>query len=232
MAQDTTGDSNSDDTTGPPSDRVRLRRGAEHGHYARHDVLAVLDAGVIAHVGVTTPDGPVVIPMAYGHDGERLYLHGSVANAAMRHGAEQDICVTVSVVDGLIFGRSAFHNSMQYRAVMVRGRAERVRDEAEHLRALALVSDHVTPNWDSARPSTPTELKQTMVLAIPLTEASAKIREGGPMDEPEDLETSYWAGSVPITTTFGEPVPSPDLPAEVTPRPDIDALAGRPVHDR
>lgn len=233
MAEDTgadTGDAAA--ASPPPSERMRLRRGAHLGQYARDDVLAVLDAGVIAHVGVTTPEGPVVIPMAYGHDGERLFVHGSVANAALRHGEGQDICVTVTVVDGLIFGRSAFHNSMQYRAVIVRGRAERIRDEADHERALALVSDHVTPNWDTARPSTPAELRQTMVLTVPLTEASAKVREGGPIDEPDDVDGPYWGGTMPITSTFGDPIPSPDLPADVTPRPDITALAGRPVHDR
>lgn len=211
---------------------MRLRRGAHLGRYGRDEVLAVLDAGIIAHVGVATPEGPVVVPMAYGHDGERLYVHGSVANAALRHGDGQDICVTVTVVDGLIFGRSAFHNSMQYRAVMVRGRAERVRDDAEHEQALALVSDHVAANWDTARPPTPAEIRQTMVLAVPLTEAAVKIREGGPIDEPEDIDGPVWGGSVPITSTFGDPVPAPDLPAGVATRPDIAALAGRPVHPR
>ena len=192
----------------------------------------MLDAGLIAHVGVTTPEGPVVIPMAYAHDGERLFLHGAVANAALREGDGQDVCVTVTVVDGLIVARSAFHNSMQYRAVMVRGRAERVTDETEHERALALITDHVVDNWDTARPATAAEVRRTMVLAVPLTEASAKIRVGGPIDEPEDLDGPYWAGSIPIVTTFGEPVPSPDLPPGVTIRPEIQALARRNVHAR
>ena len=217
-------------TTTAPSDRVRLRRGAHLGRYGRDDVLAVLDAGVIAHVGVTTPEGPVVIPMAYAHDGERLYLHGAVANAALREGDGHDVCVTVTVVDGLIVARAAFHNSMQYRAVMVRGRAERVSDDAEHEQALALITDHVVANWDTARPATAAEIRRTMVLAVPLTEASAKIRRGGPIDDPEDLDGPYWAGSIPITTTFGEPVPSPDLPPGVTPRPALGAVAGRAVH--
>jgi nitroimidazol reductase NimA-like FMN-containing flavoprotein (pyridoxamine 5'-phosphate oxidase superfamily) len=209
---------------------MRLRRGAHLGRYERNEVTAVLDAGVIAHVGVTTPDGPVVIPMAYAHDGERIYLHGAVANAALRAGAGQDVCVTVTVVDGLIVARAAFHNSMQYRSVMVRGRAERVTDPAEHERVLAMITDHVVDNWDTARPVTAAEIRSTMVLTLPLTEASAKIRAGGPNDDPEDLDGPYWAGSIPIVTTFGEPVNSPDLPPSVEVRPAIAALAGRDVH--
>lgn len=211
---------------------MRLRRGAHLGRYDRSEVIEVLDAGVIAHVGVGTPDGPVVIPMAYGHDGEHLYLHGAVANAALKAADGQDVCVTVTVVDGLIFARAAFHNSMRYRSVVIRGRASRLHDPADHERALAIVSDHVAPNWDSARPPTATELRKTMSMVVPLTEAAAKIRDGGPNDEPDDIDGPYWAGTVPIITTFGDAIPSPDLPTGVAPRPEIDALTGRPVHPR
>jgi nitroimidazol reductase NimA-like FMN-containing flavoprotein (pyridoxamine 5'-phosphate oxidase superfamily) len=214
----------------PASDRVQLRRGAHLGRYRADDVRAILDAGVIAHVGVTTPTGPVVIPMAYGYDDRDLYLHGSVANAALRAADGQDVCVTVTVVDGLIFGRSAFHNSMQYRSVVVRGRATRVLDEAAHRRGLQLVTDHVTPNWETARPPTTSEVRKTMIVTVPLTEASAKVRTGGPADEPEDLAGPHWGGSVPIHTTFGAPVPSPDLPDGVAVPDRIAALRGRPVH--
>ncbi len=231
MAEDTTTtDQSLPAEAAPASDRVLLRRGAHLGRYAAADVAAVLDAGVIAHVGVSTPAGPVVIPMAYGRDDERIYLHGSVANAALRAADGQDVCVTVTVVDGLIFGRSAFHNSMQYRSVIIRGQAERVRDSAAHVRALQLVSDHVTANWDTARPATDAEVRQTMVISVPLDEASAKVREGGPIDEPGDVDGPFWGGAVPISTTFGQPVGSPDLPAGVAPRAAIEGLAGRPVH--
>lgn len=216
----------------PPSDRVRLRRGAHLGQYGRADVHAVLDAGLLAHVGVMTDGGPLVIPMAYGRDDDHIYIHGSVANAALRAADGRDVCVTVSVVDGLIFGRSAFHNSMQYRAVMIRGRAERLRDPAEHERALQLVSDHAAANWNTARPPTESEIRKTMAVAVPLTEASVKVRDGGPIDEPEDIDGPVWGGSVPITTTFASPVPSPDLPPGTPSRPEIDAIAGRPAHDR
>lgn len=219
----------SEPTVPPASERVRLRRGAHLGRYATEDVTAVLDAGIIAHVGVDTPDGPIVIPMAYGRDQERLYLHGAVANAALRAAEGQDICATVTVVDGLIFGRATFHNSMQYRSVVIRGRAERLRDD-EHVRGLQLVSDHVAQNWDGARPVTDAEIRKTMVISVALAEASAKVRTGGPNDEPQDLDGPFWGGHVPITTTFGEPVPSPDLPPGIPTPPGISALAGRAVH--
>lgn len=215
--------------TPPATERVRLRRGATLGHYDRDAVTAVLDAGLVAHVGVSTPDGPVVIPMAYGRDDARIYLHGATGNAALRAAAGQEVCVTVTVVDGLIFGRSAFHNSMQYRAVVIRGTAERLHGD-DHERALRLVTDHVVANWDSARPATDGEIRQTMTIAVALTESSAKIRRGGPNDEPDDLDGPFWGGHVPVITTFGPPVDSPDLPAQVRRRPSIDALAGRTVH--
>lgn len=220
-----------DTTTAPPaSDRVRLRRGADNGRYAPDDVRAVLDAGVIAHVGVATPSGPVVIPMAFGRDEDSIYLHGAVANAALRAADGADVCVTMTVVDGLIIARSPFHNSMQYRSVVIRGAARRIRDEAEHRRALQLISDHVVANWETARPPSDAEVRATMVIAVPLTEASAKVREGGPRDEPDDLPGPHWGGTVPITTTFEPPVPSPDLGPGIDPPPAVAALAGQSAH--
>ena len=121
-------------TAEPASDRVRLRRGAIRAEYDRDAILAVLDAGLIAHVGVTTDEGPIVLPMAYGRDDEWLYVHGSVANAALRAAAGHDICITVTIVDGMVVGRCPFHNSMNYRGVVVRGVARKVDDPDEHLR--------------------------------------------------------------------------------------------------
>jgi len=220
----------SEDEPGPPSDRMRLRRGADRAAYATDDVLAVLDAGIIAHVGVVTPNGPVVIPMAYGRDEEHLYLHGAVGNAALRAAVDHDICVTVTIVDGLIFARTPFHNSMRYRSVVVRGVARRIREEAEHIRALRIVTDHVAPNWGTSRPPSPGDVRATMAVAIPLTEASAKLRPGGPADEPEDLVGPHWGGTVPIATVYGPPEPSPDLVAGIEPPPAIALLTGQPVH--
>ena len=222
-------------STEPASGRVRLRRGSGRGHYDLATVHAVLDAGLVAHLGVTTVDGPLVIPMAYGRDDEQVYVHGALANAAIAAAAGSEVCLTVTIVDGLIFGRSAFHNSMQYRSVVVRGIARAVDDPAEQRRALQLISDHVAASWDTARPATDSEVRRTAVIAIPLTESSAKIRDGGPADEPEDLDGPVWAGHIPIESRYGEPVDSADLVpgrASLADRAQIAALAGRPVGAR
>jgi nitroimidazol reductase NimA-like FMN-containing flavoprotein (pyridoxamine 5'-phosphate oxidase superfamily) len=216
-------------TAEPASDRVRLRRGANRAEYDRDGILAVLDAGMIAHVGVVTADGPIVLPMAYGRDDEWLYVHGPVANAALRAAVGTDICITVTIVDGMVVGRCPFHNSMNYRGAVVRGVARKVSDPAEHLHALRLVSDHVMPTWDTAREPNATEIRQTLVVAVPLVEMSAKIRTGDPIDEPEDVAGPHWAGHVPLHTTWQAAVDSHDLPGGI-PVPDgIAALAGRPA---
>jgi nitroimidazol reductase NimA-like FMN-containing flavoprotein (pyridoxamine 5'-phosphate oxidase superfamily) len=214
-------------TPGPASERVRVRRGAIRAEYDRDEVFAVLDAGLIAHVGVVTPDGPIVLPMAYARTADELYLHGSVANAMLRAAVGADVCVTVTIVDGLVLGRSAFHNSMNYRGVVVRGVARKVDDPDEHVRALRMISDHVVANWDTARDPTVTEIRKTMVIAVPLVEVSAKVRAGDPIDEPEDVAGPHWAGHVPIESHFRTPVASADLPAGVATPPAVAALAGR-----
>ena len=216
-------------TPGPASERVRLRRGAIRAEYDREAVFAVLDAGLIAHVGVVTPEGPIVLPMAYARTADELYLHGSVANAMLRAAVGADVCVTVTIVDGLVIGRSAFHNSMNYRGVVVRGLARRVEDPDEHVRALRLISDHVVANWDTAREATAGEIRKTMVIAVELVEVSAKIRAGDPIDEAEDLDGPHWAGHIPIEAHFTAPVGSADLPTGVAVPPAIAALAGRPL---
>jgi nitroimidazol reductase NimA-like FMN-containing flavoprotein (pyridoxamine 5'-phosphate oxidase superfamily) len=210
----------------PASDRVRLRRGAHNGRYDRDTIFAILDAALIAHVGVMTDDGPIVIPMAFGRTDEWIYVHGSVANAALRAAVDQDICITVTLVDGLIFGRTPFHNSMQYRGVVIRGKGRKVLDAEEHLLALRLVSDHVVENWDTGRPPSDVEVRKTMVIAVALDEMSAKVRAGGPVDEPEDVDGPHWGGSLPIVSTWDEPLPSPDLPPGVPTPSSIAAKAG------
>jgi nitroimidazol reductase NimA-like FMN-containing flavoprotein (pyridoxamine 5'-phosphate oxidase superfamily) len=216
-------------TAEPASDRVRLRRGANRAEYDRDAILAVLDAGMVAHVGVVTDDGPIVLPMAYGRDDGWLYVHGSIANAALRAAVDADICITVTILDGMVVGRCPFHNSMNYRGVVVRGRARLVDDPTEHRAALRLVSDHVMPTWDSAREPTATEIRKTMVVAVPLVEMSAKIRTGDPIDEPEDVDGAHWAGHVPLRTTWEAPVDAADLPDDVSIPAAIAALAGQPV---
>lgn len=201
--------------TAAPSDRVRLRRTATRGRYDRRAVHAVLDAGLIAHVGVGTPEGPVVLPMAYGRDDETLFLHGASANALLGAGADAELCATVTLVDGLVLARTPFHNSMNFRCVVVRGRGRRVTDPTEHHEALVRITDHVVPTWDLGRPPSASELRRTLVLALPLAEASVKIRQGDPVDEPEDLSGPHWAGTVAVGTTFGEPAPAADLTAGI-----------------
>jgi uncharacterized protein len=216
-------------TAEPASDRVRLRRGANRAEYDRDAILAVLDAGLIAHVGVTTDEGPIVLPMAYGRDDDWLYVHGSIANAALRAAAGHDICITITIVDGMVVGRCPFHNSMNYRGVVVRGLARKVDDPDEHLRALRLVSDHVMPTWDTGREPTATEIRKTMVIAVPLVEMSAKIRVGDPIDEPEDVDGPHWAGHVPLRMTWEAPVDAADLPDGVSVPAPIAVLADQPA---
>ncbi len=216
-------------TPEPASSRVRLRRGAERAEYDRAEILRVLDAGLIAHVGVVTADGPIVLPMAYGRTDEWLYVHGSVANAALRAAVGRDICVTVTIVDGIVVGRCPFHNSMNYRGVVVRGVAREVDDPAEHLAALRLVSDHIVPTWETARQPSAEEIRKTRVVAVALVEMSAKIRRGDPIDEPADLDGPHWAGHVPIRSQWETPVPSGDLREGVAVPAGVAALDGRPV---
>ena len=199
-----------DDDT-PATPRVEVKRGANRAVYDPADIKAVLAAGMIAHVGINTERGPIVLPMAYGVSGEQLLIHGSVANAMMRAGRDLDVCVTVTIVDGLVVARSPFHNSMNYRSVVVRGAASAVVDADDKIAALKVINDHLAPIWDTARPPNDAELKQTLVLALPLTEASAKIRDGDPIDDDDDLDGPYWSGVVPLTSSWGQPIPAADL---------------------
>ena len=185
--------------TTAPSQRTTVRRGANRAVYETDEIRAILDAGMIAHVGVQTPDGPLVLPMAYGRDDDNIYVHGAVANHLLGSGDGTDVCVTVTLVDGLVIARGVFHNSMNYRSVVIRGRASRVDGDEERLRVLQLITDHVVDQWDTSRAPSETELRRTLVLSIPLNEASAKVRTGDPVDEPDDLDGPWWSGSVPVT---------------------------------
>ena len=217
---------------GPASERMRVRRGAPRARYDRADVLEILDAGLIAHVGVTTPDGPLVLPMVYGRDEDRLYLHGAAANHLLGTGEGEEICVTVTHLDGLVMARTPFHNSMNYRSVVVRGLATRIDDEERKRYALKRVTDHVVANWDTSRPPSEIDLRRTLVLELPLAEASAKVRTGDPIDEPDDVAGPWWAGVVPVTTRFEPPVVSADQTGDAGPPPSISDLAGRTPDER
>lgn len=194
-----------------PSNRTRVRRGADRARYDQGEVHSILDAGLIAHVGVTTPDGPLVLPMAFGVDSDRLYLHGAAANHLLGSGDGHEVCVTVTHIDGLVMARTPFHNSMNYRSVVVRGRATKVEEVEAKIRALKVITDHVVENWDLGRQPSEIDVRKTLVLELPLTEASAKVRRGDPVDEPEDLGGPWWAGIVPISTRFEAPEAAVDL---------------------
>lgn len=189
-----------------PSKRVQVKRAAERGHYDRTTIDAILDEALICHVGIVAAEGhPVVIPVIHARDGDTLYMHGSPASRllrTMKPGAE--ICLTATLLDGIVVARSAFHHSMNYRSVVVVGTARIVDDPAEKLAALELVTDHVIPGrWADCRPVTEKEIKGTLVAALSLDEASAKIRTGGPVDDEEDYELPIWAGVIPLELTPG-----------------------------
>jgi nitroimidazol reductase NimA-like FMN-containing flavoprotein (pyridoxamine 5'-phosphate oxidase superfamily) len=197
----------------PPSARTTVRRRADRGRYDRASAHAILDEGLVAHVGLATDDGPVVIPMLYGRDGERLLLHGSPASRLLRGGAQgTEMCVTVTLVDGLVLARSAFHHSMNYRSLVVFGRAIPIADIAERRAAVDRLVEHIVPGRGAdVRPPSDKELRGTLVLALPLDECSVKVRTGRPLDDDEDMDLPVWAGVIPLTTVAGPPVTSDDL---------------------
>jgi nitroimidazol reductase NimA-like FMN-containing flavoprotein (pyridoxamine 5'-phosphate oxidase superfamily) len=210
--------------TFPQTDRTKLKRLPKRGHFDRETVYAILDEGFICHVGFVMDGQPFVIPTGYARAGDKLYLHGSQASRMLRSLAGGvDACVTVTIVDGLVLARSAFHHSMNYRSVLVFGRATLVDEPKEKYAALVALSEHIVPGrWADVREPNEQELKQTTVLCLPLEEASAKIRTGPPLDDEEDYALPMWAGVVPLKLTAGEPINDPRLPADI-PVPDYAA---------
>ncbi|MGI9603572.1 MAG: pyridoxamine 5'-phosphate oxidase family protein [Acidimicrobiales bacterium] len=203
-------------TSEPASERVRVRRVAERGDYDPGTVNAILDEALIAHVGVGTSRGPIVLPMLFGRTDATLYLHGAVGNDLLRQADGTEVCVTVTLLDGLVIARSAFHHSMNYRSVVVRGLARRITDDRELDLAFRLMTDRVgAGRYDDCRVPDAAEIKKTAVMAVPLSEASAKIRSGDPIDDDADLDSGFWAGVVPLRTVRGAPQAAGDLPADV-----------------
>ena len=192
----------------PPSARATVRYKGR-GHYDRELVHAILDEAVLCHVGVVQEDGsPMVLPTLFARDGDTLYIHGSPASRMLRTAKKSvDMCVTVMLLDGFVMAKSAFHHSVNYRSVVVFGSAAEVTDDGEKARALELLVEHVHPGRSlESRPPNETELKATIVLRLPLDEASAKVREGGPIDDEEDIDLPYWTGVIPVRSVRGEPV--------------------------
>ncbi len=193
--------------------RTRVRRRPDRGRYDRETMHAILDEGLVCHVAFVADGQPFAIPTAYAREGETLYLHGSPASRMLRHvGGGIPVCVSVTLVDGLVLARSAFHHSMNYRSVIVLGRARAVADAEERLRAMRALVEHVAPGrWTDTRAPSAKELAQTCVLALPLVEASAKVRSGPPLDDEEDHALPFWAGVIPLRLAPGAALPDPLL---------------------
>ena len=209
---DTTDSSNP--TSPPPSDRVRLRRKRERGSHDRAVIDEILDEALIAHLGIVDEDGqPFVIPTLHARHDDLVYLHGSTASRALRALAVgTPVCLTVTLIDGLVLARSAMHHSANYRSVMLLGEATSVERPAEKLAAFEAIVEHIVPGrWRDVRPPTDNELKATAVLAIPIDEVSAKIRVGQPMDDEQDYSLPAWAGLIPLVTQALAPQPDPGL---------------------
>jgi len=192
----------------PPSTRATVRYKGR-GHYDRELIDSILDEAILCHVGVVQEDGtPMVLPTLFARDGDHLYVHGSPASRLLRAGKKGvELCVTVMLLDGFVMAKSAFHHSVNYRSVVAFGTADEVTDAEEKRRALELLVEHIHPGRSAeSRPPTDDELKKTLVLRLPLDEASAKVREGGPIDDEEDLDLPYWTGVIPVRSVRGEPV--------------------------
>jgi uncharacterized protein len=207
----------------PETPRTRATRSRDRVSYDRTTVHATLDEAVVCHVGFVVDGRPVVLPQLHARVGERLYLHGSTGARALRlaEGAGLDVCVTVTLVDGLVLARSAFHHSINYRSVVVLGDARVITDREEKHEALRMIVEHVTPGRaDDARGPSDQELAATEVVGLAIREASAKVRTGPPIDAAEDYPLPVWAGELPLALVPGEPIAdercSAPLPAYVS----------------
>ena len=210
------------------TDRTTLRRLPNRGVYDRASIHSILDEGLICHVGFVVDGQPYVIPTIHVRVGEKLFFHGSPASRMLR-ALEQgvEVCVTVTLLDGLVLARSAFHHSMNYRSVVVFGTAMPVASSEEKLRALRALSDHlVKGRWQEVRTPSASELKGTLVLSLPIDEASAKVRTGPPVDDEDDYGLLVWAGVLPLKIMAAEPVADPRLPQDIAPPPYITRYPG------
>ncbi len=215
----------------PVTERTRHRRLREQGSTDRRDLADILAAGVICHLGVVIDGYPMVVPTVYGLAGDMLYLHGSVASRSLVSAPQATICVTVTHVDGLVLARSVFEHAVNYRSAMIYGTPRLVADREEKLAGLRSLSEHIVPGqWDYARRPNKKELAKTTLLALPLDEASVKIRTGPPDDgDSPDAALPVWAGVLPLTASWQTPDPDPVLPTGIPLPPHIAALARRPV---
>lgn len=202
-----------------PTAKTTLKRLPKRGVFDREAVYKILDEGFICHVGFVADGQPFVIPTGYARVDDTLYIHGSAASRMLRALAQGiDVCVTVTLIDGLVLARSAFHHSVNYRSVVMLGQARVVESEAEKITALEAFTEQVVRGrWAEIRWPNEQELKATSVLALPLEEVSAKVRTGPPLDDEEDMNWPVWAGVVPLGLTAAAPITAPDLRVEVAP---------------
>jgi uncharacterized protein len=218
------------DPAGPPSPRTRVRREPHRGVYDRTAIDAVLDASLICHLAFVDADQPFAVPTLHARVGDVVYVHGSAAGRALRTlGAGAPACLTVTVVDGLVLARSAFEHSVNYRSVLLLGSLRAIDDPVEKSAALEAFTERLLPGrWAEVRRPSRKELAATSILAMPVDEASAKIRSGPPEDgDGPDGGLPIWAGTVPLETTWGEPVPDPSLRPGISLAPSVQALVGR-----
>ena len=201
-----------------PSLRTRVVRESERGVYDREAVYRILDEGFICHVGFVVDGQPFVIPTSYGRSGDNLYIHGSAASRMLRSLDKGiPVCITVTLLDGLVLARSIFNHSMNYRSVVVLGTATLVQDPAEKIEALHLLAEHILPGrWAESRQPNEKELKATSALRVPITEFSAKVRQGPPIDDEDDYSFRTWAGVIPLETVAREPIPDARCTPEIS----------------
>src|SRR3954464_14425282 len=199
-----------------PTARTRVVREADRAVYDREAVYRILDEGFLCHVGFVVDGQPFVIPTSYGRKDANLYIHGSAASRMLRQTQKEGVpvCITVTLLDGLVLARSVFNHSMNYRSVVVLGKATLVDDPSEKLAALRVLSEHILPGrWDDSRQPSERELKATSVLRLPIEEYSAKVRTGPPIDDEEDYSFPTWAGLIPLEMTVGKAMDDPRLEA-------------------
>ena len=203
--------------TYPISNRNRVKRISNKSDYSKETVHAIIDEALFCHLGIIHDGKPVVIPTIHARMGDHIVFHGSNASRLLKISNNNEICVTITLLDGLVMARSLFNSSMNYRSAVIFGKGEIIKDHNERMAAFKSITDHIAPGrWDDARQPNNSELKQTSVVRMPIDEASAKISVGPPDDEDEDYALDYWAGVIPINQTYGEPESDPILQEGIT----------------